>query len=106
MYWGAGPGLGLLTILGYLLLATGAALVWRNRDDFSVWVHDEISIFRRTFSRYTPVGPFYILREESRIKAIPTSFIGSLSRLPRSRVNGGAALLMIGMILFLLDFFL
>jgi hypothetical protein len=106
MHWGAGPGLGLLTFLGYLLLAMGAALVWRNRDDFSVWVHDEISIFRRTFSRYTPVGQFYILREEYRFKAIPTSFIGSLSRLPRSRINGGVALLMMGMILFLLDFFL
>jgi hypothetical protein len=105
MYWGAGPALGLLTFLGYVLLALGAARVWRNRDDFSVWVQDEISIFRRTFSRYTAVGPFYMLREESRFKAIPTSFIRSLSRLPRSRVNGAAALLMIGMILFLLDFF-
>jgi hypothetical protein len=106
MYWGAGPTVGPLTFLGYLLLAMGGARVWRNRDDFSVWVQDEISIFRRTFSRYTPVGPFYSLREESRFKAIPTSFIGSLSRLPRSRVNGGAALLMIGLLLFLLDFFL
>ena len=83
----------------------GATLVWRNRGDFSVWVHDEISIFRRTFSRYTPVGPFYMLREESRFKAIPTSFIGSISRLPRSRVNGAAVLFMIGTFLFLLDFF-
>ena len=104
-YWGAGPGLGFLAVLGYLLLAMGAALVWRNRDDFSVWVQDEISVLRRSFSRYTPAGPFYALREESRIKAIPTSFIGSLSRLPRSHVNGGAALFTIGMILFLLDFF-
>src|ERR1700730_488980 len=105
MYWGAGPTLGLLTFLGYLLLAMGAARVWRNRGDFSVWVQDEISIFRRTFSRYTPAGPFYSLREESRFKAIPPSFLGSLSRLPRSHVNGGAALLMIGLLLFLLDFF-
>jgi hypothetical protein len=105
MYWGAGPELGLLTCIGYLLLAMGSALVWRNRGDFSVWMHDEISIFRRTFSRYTPVGPFYMLREESRFKAIPTSFIRNLTRLPRSRFNGAAALLMIGMLLFLLDFF-
>jgi hypothetical protein len=68
-------------------------------------MHDEISIFRRTFSRYTPVGPFYMLREESRFKAIPTSFIRNLTRLPRSRFNGAAALLMVGMLLFLLDFF-
>lgn len=106
MYWGAGPALGPLTFLGYLLLAMGALLVWRNRDDFSVWVQDEISVMRRNFSRYTPAGPFYSIREESRIKTIPTSFIGSLSRLPRSQVNGGAALFMLGMLLFLLDFFL
>lgn len=105
MYWGAGPELGLLTCIGYLLLAMGCALVWRNRGDFSVWMHDEISIFRRTFSRYTPVGPFYMLREESRFKAIPTSFIRNLTRLPRSRFNGAAALLSLGLLLFLLDFF-
>jgi len=105
MYWGAGPELGLLTCIGYLLLAMGSALVWRNRSDFSVWMHDEISIFRRTFSRYTPVGPFYMLREESRFKAIPTSFMRNLTRLPRSRFNGAAVLLTIGMLLFLLDFF-
>ena len=105
MYWGAGPELGLLTCIGYLLLAMGGALVWRNRSDFSIWMHDEISIFRRTFSRYTPVGPFYMLREESRFKAIPTSFFRNLTRLPRSRFNGAAALLMVGMLLFLLDFF-
>jgi hypothetical protein len=105
MYWGAGPELGLLTCIGYLSLAMGGALVWRNRGDFSIWMHDEISIFRRTFSRYTPVGPFYMLREESRFKAIPTSFIRNLTRLPRSRFNGAAALLTIGLLLFLLDFF-
>jgi len=47
-----------------------------------------------------------MLREESRIKAIPTSFIRNLTRLPRSRFNGAAALLMVGMMLFLMDFFL
>jgi hypothetical protein len=105
VYWGAGPALGLLTGLGYLLLALGAARAWRQRDDFSIWVHDEISIFRRTFSRYTPVGSFYMLREESRFKAIPTSFAGSLSRLPRSRINGAAILVVVGLLLFFLDFF-
>jgi hypothetical protein len=105
MHWRTGPALGLLTFLGYLLFVGGAALVWRNRDDFSVWVHDEISIFRRNFSRYTPIGPFYGLREESRFKAIPTSFVRSLSRLPRSRFNRGPILLLIGLLLFLLDLF-
>jgi hypothetical protein len=105
MDWGAGPTLGLLASIGYLLLALGAARVWRHWNDFSIWVHDEISTFRRTFSRYTPAGPFYVLREESRFKAIPTSFVGSLSRLPRSRANGAAILVVIGLLLFLLDFF-
>src|SRR3979409_1850427 len=105
MQWGAGPALGLLTILGYLLFLAGAALVWRHRCDFSAWFQDEISIFRRNFSRYTPVGPFYAVREESRFKAIPVSFIRSLSRLPRSRINAGPILLFIGFLLFILDFF-
>jgi hypothetical protein len=46
-----------------------------------------------------------MLRAESRFKAIPTSFIRNLTRLPRSRFNAAAALLTIGLLLFLLDFF-
>ena len=105
MNWGTGPALGPLTVFGYLLLLAGATLVWRNRGEFSVWVHDEISVFRRNFSRYTPVGPFYAIREESRFKAIPTTFVRSLSRFPRSRINAGPILLFIGFLLFILDFF-
>ncbi len=105
MNWGEGPTLGLLAAAGYLLFLAGAALVWRNRGEFSVWVQDEISVFRRNFSRYTPVGPFYSIREESRFKAIPASFFHSLSRLPRSSINGGPVLLLIGLLLFVLDFF-
>jgi len=105
MNWGAGPALGLLAVSGYLLFLAGAALVWRRRSEFSVWVQDEISVFRRNFSRYTPAGPFYSIREESRFKAIPTSFVRSLSRLPRSRINAGPILLFIGFLLFILDFF-
>src|SRR6266403_5891598 len=100
MYWGAGSALGILTFFGYLLLAMGALLVWRNRDDFSVWFQDEISVLRRSFSRYTPVGSFYMLREGSRFKAIPTSFIRNLTRLPRSRFNSAAVLLTFGALLF------
>lgn len=106
MNWGAGPALGLLTIAGYLLFMAGAALVWRNRGEFYVFVQDELSVFRRNFSRYTAIGPFYIIREESRFKAIPTSFVRSVSRFPRSRYNRGPILLLIGALLFLLDFFL
>jgi hypothetical protein len=105
MNWGAGPALGLLTVSGYLLLMAGAALVWRNRGEFYVFIQDELSVFRRNFSRYRAIGPFYSLREESRFKAIPTSFIRSVSRLPRSRFNSGPILLLIGLLLFILDFF-
>ncbi len=106
MDWGTGPELGLFTFLGCLLFLIGVALVSRNRDDFSVWVHDEISMFRRNFSRFTTIGPFYGLRTESRLKALPSSFIRSFSRLPRSRINGGAILLLGGLLLFLLDLFI
>src|SRR5437763_6962321 len=105
MNWGAGPALGLLTVFGYLLFLAGARLAWRSRGDFSVWFHDELSFFRRNFSRYTPAGPFYAIREDSRFKAIPACFFHSLSHLPRSCINGGPILLLIGLLLFVLDFF-
>jgi hypothetical protein len=105
MNWGAGPALGLLTVVGYLLLMAGAALVWRSRGDFFVWFQDELSFFRRNFSRYTPAGPFYAIREESRFKAIPASLVGSITRFPRSRINSPVILLFLGFLLFILDFF-
>ena len=105
MNWGAGPALGLLTIFGYLLFMAGGALMWRSRSDFSLWFHDELSLFRRDFSRYTPAGPFYAIRGESRFKAIPVSFVRSITRFPRSRINRPAILLFLGFLLFVLDFF-
>jgi hypothetical protein len=106
MYWGAGPALGLLTLLGYVAFTIGAALVWRNRDDFSVWVHDEFGAFRRSLSRYTVIGPFYGLREESRLKAVPSQFFRSLRRFPRRHINLAFILLFLGVVLFFLDFFI
>jgi hypothetical protein len=105
MNWGTGPALGPLTVFGYLLFLAGAALMWRSRGDFFVWFQDELSFFRRNFSRYTPAGPFYALREESRFKAIPVSFLRSITRFPRRRINGPALLLFLGFLLFVLDFF-
>ncbi len=105
MNWGTGPALGLLTVSGYLLFLAGAVLVWRSRGDFFVWFQDELSFFRRNFSRYTPAGPFYAIREDSRFKAIPVSFVRSITRFPRSRINRPAVLLFLGFLLFLLDFF-
>jgi len=106
MYWGSGSALGLLTMVGYVVFAIGAALVWRSRDDFFVWVHDEFGAFRRTLSRYTVIGPFYSIREESRLKAVPSQFISSLSRFPRRHINPAFILLFVGAVLFLLDFFI
>jgi hypothetical protein len=107
MYWGEGSTLGLLTFLGYLVFVFGAALVWRGRDEVSVWIHDEAGAVRRSFSRYTVVGPFYGPREESRLKAVPACFVGSLRRIPRRRpVTGGMILVFLGPMLVLLDFFI
>ena len=97
MFWGAGPTLGLLTLCGYLLFLFGAVLVWRQ---------DEISFFQRSFSRYTPAGPFYIPRSDSRFKSVPHYLLNSLSRLSETRINGGAVLLLVGLLLFLLDFYI
>ena len=106
MNWGTGPALGPLTFFGYLICTVGAALVWRHRGDFFIYFQDELSIFRRNFSRYTVIGPFYIPPEDSRFKAIPTSVIRSVRRLPRSRFNGGPILLFLGLLLVFLDFFI
>lgn len=106
MYWGSGSGPGILTLLGYVAFAIGAVLMWRNRDDFSVWVHDEFGAFRRSLSRYTVIGPFYGPREESRLKAVPVQFFTSLSRFPRRHINPAFILLFLGAVLFVLDFFI
>jgi hypothetical protein len=105
MYWGAGPGLGLLTLLGYVAFSIGAALLWRKRNDFSVWAHDEFGAFRRSLSRYTVIGPFYGVRVESRLKVVPTQFFSSLSRFPRRHIHPAFVLLFLGIALFFLDFF-
>src|SRR5258707_15766165 len=105
MNWGTGPALGPLTFLRYLLFMAGGPLMWRSRGDFSLCFHDELSFFRRNFSRYTPAGPFYAIRGESRFKAIPVSFVRSITRFPRRRINGPAILLFLGLLLFVLDFF-
>lgn len=106
MNWGAGPALGLLTALGYVVFAIGAALAWRNRSALSIWAHDEIGLLRRSFSRYTAIGPFYGVREGSRLKSIPAQFAGSLRRFPRHRVHAALVLIFLGAILFVLDFFI
>jgi len=106
VYWGEGPDLGLLTFFGYLLFTLGTALVWRGREEVSVWLQDETCAVRRSFSRYTAVGPFYGPRAESRLKAVPASFARSFCRIPRTPITGGMILAFLGPLLVLLDFFL
>lgn len=106
MSLGWGAGLGFLTLLGYLAFVAGAALVWRGRDDIYIWVHDEVRAYRRHLSRYTPVGPFYSPRPESRLKVIPTEMVRTLSCIPRSRYVYAATLLILGPLLVLLDLFI
>lgn len=82
-------------------------MVWRNRSNFLLWMQDEISFFHRSFSRFTPAGPFYIPRSESaRFKQVPHYVLNSISRLPRNRINAGAFLVFFGLLLFLLDFYI
>jgi hypothetical protein len=105
-YWGSGPSLGLLTCLGYFVFLTGAIYLWRHRQEFSVWVESEVSLFRRNLSRYVPSGPFYERRGESRLIVIPSSFVHTVVQLPQRRFSLGAFLVFLGMLLFALDFFI
>jgi len=105
-HWGAGSQLGLLTLLGYIVVVLGAALLWRNRGVVFVWVLDEVGAFRRNLSRYTAVGPFYGIRSESRLKAVPAGFLRSIARFPLSRVQLASLLLFLGSALLILDFFI
>lgn len=105
MFWGQGSALGLLTFIGYVVFVFGSALVWRGRDEMFVWIQDETGAIRRSFSRYTVVGPFYTPREDSRLKSVPASLIQSLRRVPRNPITGGMVLMFLGPLLILLDFF-
>jgi hypothetical protein len=106
MFWGPGPELGILTIIGYLVFLIGVALLWRNRDSAVLWLHDELGAFLRATSRYVVVGPFYEVRRDSRLNAISTGLWRALLRMPRSRAHLGAILLFVGSLLFLLDLFI
>lgn len=110
MFWGEGSALGLLAFLGYIGLVLGLALMWRSRDDVSFWIQEEVGTARRCFSRYTVVGPFYRVREESRIREVPNFFTGFcnrvLQRMSHLSATGGVILIFIGSLLVLLDFFI
>jgi hypothetical protein len=104
-YWGSGPDLGLLTFLGYFVFVIGAVYLWRYREELSYWMETEFSVLRRSFSRYVPSGPFYERRGQSRLRVVPSTVFQSVTKLPQRRFSWGAALLFLGVFLFLLDFF-
>ena len=110
MFWGDGSALGLLTFLGYGVFVLGAALMWRSRGEVTVWMQEDYGTLRRSFSRYTVIGPFYKPREESRIKEVPNLFTGFCARVFRRMshlpATSGARLIFIGSLLVLLDFFI
>jgi hypothetical protein len=105
MYWGAGPDLGLLTILGYLFFIAGAAYLWRARESVSFWLYSEASVARRNLSRYTPIGPFYSPREESRFTILLNCLFASFDRMPRSPIFRSVVLMAVAVLLVSLDFF-
>ncbi len=104
-YWGSGPALGLLTLVGYLAFVIGAVVLWRGRDAISLWVDNEACSLRRNLSRHQPLGPFYSPREESRLITTPSHLVRTLSRVPRSHLSWAALLLFLGPLLIVLDFF-
>ncbi|SRR5258707_8160708 len=104
MIWGAGSTLGLLAVLGYTVSVGGAVLLWTNRLDVPIWVHDEFGAVRRSVIRHAISAKFHGLREEVSCKACPSCFVRSLARPSRRRINRGAILLAIGPLLLLLDF--
>jgi hypothetical protein len=79
-------------------------MLWANRLEVPIWVHDEVGAVRRKVVRHAVSRLRRGLREEISCKACPTCFIRSLARPSRRRINRGAILLAIGPLLFLLDF--
>lgn len=106
MVWGAGSALGILSVLGYLLFVSGAALLWTQRGEVPIWMHDEVGAVRRKFVRHAAIRECLGLREETRFTLLPARFLRRLGRIPRRQINRGAILLFIGPLLLLLDRFI
>jgi hypothetical protein len=103
MHWAPGSALGLLAWIGYAVFVCGAIMLWTNRFDVPIWVHDEVGAVRRKVVRHAVSGVGRGLREEISCKACPSCFIRSLARPSRRKINRGAILLAIGPLLLLLD---
>src|ERR1700730_5809692 len=105
MYWGAGPDLGLLTILGYLFFVAGAAYLWRARESVFFWLYSEACVTRRNLSRFTTLGPFFSSFYHMRLKILLNCLFAALNRMPGSPVFRSAVLIAIAALLVSLDFF-
>src|SRR5260370_26480572 len=103
MCWGPGSALGVLALMGYAVFVCGAVVLWMNRLEVPIWVHDEVGAVRRKLVRHAVIGLGRGLREEISCKACPSCFIRSLARPSRRKINRGAILLSIGPLLFILD---
>jgi len=104
MFWGSGSALGFLALVGYGLFGVGSILLWHNRLQVPTWMRDEIGAIRRRLIRHAVTGCPAGLREETRFKFTSASFLRRLGRLARRRINRGAILLTLGLVLFFLDF--
>ena len=103
MYWGTGSALGFLAVVGYLVFACGAAVLWIRRLDVRIWVSDEFGAVRRSFVRHAFSASFHGLREELACKAVPTGFMRRLAAHSRKPIHCGGILLCLGLALFFLD---
>jgi len=79
--------------------------MWRARESVYTWLYSEASVTRRNLSRYTPIGPFYTPREESRLKILLNCLFASLNRMPGTPVFRSVILIVIAALLVSLDFF-
>ena len=106
MVAGARASLGLLTVAGYATFVAGAGQLWKNRSDLNLWVQDEVGFLRRGVARYATPGGMGGLREEGRFKLLPSTFLPALGQMQRVQLAHAVSLLLVGLILFLLDFFI
>lgn len=102
MYWGPGPSLGVLAVLGYTIFVTGSCLLWRKREEVPAWVREEVGGLRRGVARRDVPTRWSGLREEFPFSICLESPPQRLN-LHRSELFRAACFIFLGQILFLLD---
>ena len=102
MYWGPGPSLGFLAVLGYAVFVVGSGLLWRNRGEVPSWVREEVYELRRGIARRDVPTRWSGLREEFPV-GICVGNPQPTWNAHRSELFRAACLICLGQILFLLD---